>query len=1016
GEVDLTWTLRAEPSGFYLPGYQVGELGDNWFEYSDFFYPSIWGTRVDSGEDQTDPDGTWSIQNQLTNVDVYEREVTLPANYIFSVTAQDETGFQVSNQTEMLVHPSDFYIGIKPSTWMTVADQSVTFDILAVDWEKEPDGVHPLKAEFSKVTWNHTIGEIGQIDYSREKELVAEETFSTDRQGTAEITFTPEEPGTYQVDIYGGGARTEITLWVGGPGTTAWPTQTNQKIRLVQDQENYQPGDEAVVFIPNPFPDGAQALVTVERHKVISYETISITASGTTITIPLGEEDAPNVYLSVTLIGQESEGGISFRQGYLNLLVEPKEHILQVEVLGKPEKLGPGDEVQFTIRVTNQDGDPLEGEFSLAVVDQAVLALADPNSPLIEEAFYGVQPLAVRMGFPLGMHAGRLVFVAGGLGGGGGEADYAVRDQFEDTGYWQANILTDENGEAQVTFRLPDNLTTWQADARGVTKDTEVGEGGTEIVTTKDLLIRPVTPRFLVAGDHLALAAVVHNNTSSALTADVSLQAAGIQLDKPDYASQTVTIPAGGRTRVEWWGTVNEVDEVDLVFQAEAGSFQDAVKPYQGPLPVKQYTAPVSFGTSGILQEAGQVLEIVTLPRTYDPTDGSLDIEISPSLAAAILNALDALEEDEPYSTLAVLSHFLPNAITYQTLQELDLDYPQLESRLDLLIPETLDALTAAQNEDGGWGWWQGGTSDPEISSYILFGLTQAQKAGVFVEDLLINQARGYLLATLPAVEMLTETWQYDQLAVRYFALTEAGTDVIGGMKDLAALSSQIDPSSQALLAVALEAQLPGNSQTQTLLSNLGSMAIRTATGTHWENSNDSRTWLNNSTTTTAMVVYALARIEDSPGLLPEAVRYLVSAKTPEGDWRSAYETGWAILALNEVLKTTGDFSSGYDFSSIVNGTELISGRAEGPTQLEAAGASLPVESLYAEEPNALVINRSEGDGTLYYKAHLLVYRPAEDVQPYGRGLSLSRVYADFNEDNKVRFTQSGSTGDLLEV
>ncbi|MCJ7735488.1 MAG: MG2 domain-containing protein, partial [Anaerolineales bacterium] len=341
GEVDLTWTLRAEPAGFYLPGYQVGELGDNWFEYSDLFYPSIWGTRVDSGEDQTDPDGTWSIQNQLTNVDVYEREVTLPANYIFSVTAQDETGFQVSNQTEMLVHPSDFYIGIKPSTWMTVADQSVTFDILAVDWEKEPDGVHPLKAEFSKVTWNHTIGEIGQIDYIREKELVAEETFSTDRQGAAEITFTPEEPGTYQVDIYGGGARTEITLWVGGPGTTAWPTQTNQKIRLVQDQESYQPGDEAVVFIPNPFPDGAQALVTVERHKVISYETISITASGTTITIPLGEEDAPNVYLSVTLIGQESEGGISFRQGYLNLLVEPTQHILQVEVLGKPEKLGP---------------------------------------------------------------------------------------------------------------------------------------------------------------------------------------------------------------------------------------------------------------------------------------------------------------------------------------------------------------------------------------------------------------------------------------------------------------------------------------------------------------------------------------------------------------------------------------------------------------------------------------------------------------------------------------------------
>ncbi|MCJ7715723.1 MAG: MG2 domain-containing protein, partial [Anaerolineales bacterium] len=430
GDVDLAWTLRAEPTRFTLPGYQVGELGDNWFAYSGIYYPSIWGTRVESGESLTEADGKWSIQNQLTNIDIYEREVTLPANYIFSVTAEDETGFQVSGQTEMMVHPSDFYIGVKPSAWMTEADQVVDFDILVVDWEKEPDGVHPLKAEFSKVIWNHEIGEIGQIEYTRETELVAEKVFSTDQQGTAELSFRPEEPGTYQLDIYGDGARTEVTLWVGGPGTTAWPTQTNQKIKLVANQDSYQPGDEAVVFIPNPFPDGAQALITIERHKVISSETISITTSGTTLTIPLGEQDSPNVYLSVTLIGQEVDGGVNFRQGYLNLLVEPAEQILQVEVIGEPEKLGPGDEVQFTVRVTNQDGDPLVGEFSLAVVDQAVLALADSNSPLIEDAFYGVQPLAVRMGFPLGMHAGRMVFVPGGMGGGGGEADYAVREQF----------------------------------------------------------------------------------------------------------------------------------------------------------------------------------------------------------------------------------------------------------------------------------------------------------------------------------------------------------------------------------------------------------------------------------------------------------------------------------------------------------------------------------------------------------------------------------------------------------
>ena len=1016
GDVDLTWSMRAAPTSFYLPGYQVGEINSNWFTYSDSYYASSWGTAMEEGESTTDQNGLWEGTGKLTNVDIYDREVSLPANYILSVTAQDESGFQVSGQAQMLVHPSDYYIGVHPSAWIAEADQEVEFDILAVDWNKDPDGVHALKAEFNKVTWNYQVGEFGQMDYTREEELVSTLQVTTGQDGTASFSFTPGQPGTYQLDVYGDGARTEVTLWVGGPGTISWPALTNQKIKLTSDQDSYQPGDTAEVFIPNPFPGDANALITLERDKVRSYQAISISGTGTLLQIALQEKDAPNVYLSATLIGEEPDGRISFRQGYLNLLVDPGEKILNVEVLGEPQRLGPGEEVQFTIRVTDQAGEPQQGEFSLAVVDEAVLALADPFSLDIAEAFYGVKPLSVEMGLPLGMHAGLSVFVAGGMGGGGADVDNSVRDQFEDTGYWQADVVTDSNGEAFVKVQLPDNLTTWQADARGVTKDSRVGQADAEVVTTKDLLIRPVTPRFLVAGDHLALAAVVHNNTSSDLQADVTLQASGLVLDIPEFSTQTVDIPAGGRTRVEWWGVVEDTDLADLTFLAEAGEYSDGVKPYLGPLPVLRYLTPISFGTSGVLDQPGDKLEIVSLPRSYDPSAGSLDIELSPSLAAAMLNALDALEEEEPYSTEAVLSYFLPNAVTYQTLQELDLDYPRLESRLESLIPETLDALSSSQNEDGGWGWWEGGASDSEISSYILFGLLQAKNTGVFVDDLMIQKGTGYLMATLPALDMLAESWQFDRLALRYFVLTEAGVNVQTGMQSLADRGVQLSPGYQALLALALESADPGNQRTQSLLSNLGGTGIRTATGLHWENAPDSQTWINSDTTTTAMVIYALARVENAPELLPEAVRYLVSTKTSRGDWWSLYETSWSILALNEVLKGSDELSSTYDFSASVNGRELISGSAGGSAQLEAVSASLPVEDLYSSDPNALVINRSEGSGSLYYKAHLLIYRQAEDVQPFGRGLSLSRVYSEVEPEGAARFVQSGKAGDLIKV
>jgi uncharacterized protein YfaS (alpha-2-macroglobulin family) len=1015
GEVELEWHLRAEPTVFYLPGYRTGELDSNWFAYPGSYYPGSRATRVAEGLGETGQAGDWEIDGTLGAVDIYDREVSLPARYILSVTAQDETGFEVTGQDQMLVHPSEFYIGVQPSVWMAKAGEEVEFEIIVVDWEREPDGAHSLQAEFYKVVWNYEIGEIGQIDYSQEKELIAEENFSTGGDGEAQISFIPEEPGTYQLDIYGEGARTEVTLWVGGVGTTAWPTQTNEKINLIADRESYQPGDEAQVFIPNPFPEEAQALITLERGRVLLHQTISLTGSGKVVEIPLREEDAPNIYLSVTLIGQNAKGDVDFRQGYLNLLVDPGERILEVEVIGEPDRLGPGEEVEFTIRIIDQEGNPQAGEFSLAVVDKAVLALSDPFAPSIEEAFYGVQPLAVRMGFPLGMHAGRMVFVPGGMGGGGGDLVSSLREKFEDTGYWQADVVTDSIGEAQVRFILPDNLTTWQAQVRGVTKDTAVGESTEEIITTKDLLIRPVTPRFLVAGDHIALAAVVHNNTEEDLSVDVSLVGSGVVLDNPEESTQRVEVAAGGRIRVEWWGTAIETDWADLLFSAEGQNYSDAVKPYQGPLPIIRYLAPVTFGTSGELVEAGQELEIVSLPRSFAPEVGELDIEISPSLAATIKIALEALEERELYSNESIMSHFLPNMITYQTLKTLDLEFHQLENRLDLLISDTLDALAVSQNSDGGWSWRGGGASDPEISSYLLFGLIQAQEAGVFVDELMVQRAIGYLMATMPVVDMISEPWQYNQQAMRYFSLTEAGVDVRGGMKALATLQTQLDPGYQALLAIALETSEPGTEEARSLISNLSSKGIRIATGLHWESQQENRARLSSPTTTSAMAVYALARLGENSADLPDALRYLVSMKNWKGDWWSSFETSWTILALNEALKRSDELTSSYAYSASLNGREIMSGAVEGPAQLETAQASVPVKNLFLVDPNSLVFNRSEGSGTLYYKTHLLAYRPAEEAQPFGRGISLSRVYRKLN-DSSTQFTQSGSVGDLIQV
>ena len=121
-----------------------------------------------------------------------------------------------------------------------------------------------------------------------------------------------------------------------------------------------------------------------------------------------------------------------------------------------------------------------------------------------------------------------------GSGGGKGSDEYGVievRQDFPDTAYWEAHLVTGEDGKATVTVTLPDNLTTWRMDARAVTVDTLVGQASVDLVSTKPLLVRPQTPRFFVVGDEVLLGAAVHHNTAKDLNVDVTLNGDGISLE-----------------------------------------------------------------------------------------------------------------------------------------------------------------------------------------------------------------------------------------------------------------------------------------------------------------------------------------------------------------------------------------------------------------------------------------------------------------------------------------------------
>jgi alpha-2-macroglobulin len=1028
--------LHAQISAHYFFGAPAGNLTAHWSLFRTRQYPEIpggfisgrldtswlmpWMPSSDSnvyvmdGQVQIGTDGTASIT--VPGQDLHDRLDTAARDMQqldLEVTVEDEGGLPVSARGSMRIHPSSYYIGVRPEQWSGQVAQEIYYTIRTVDWQNNPAADKPLTARFLKVKWvqQQTADPLAPPDYKMETTEVGSTDFRTSQQGEARLAFTPAEPGTFMLEVVGTGASaetveeqplTQALTWVGGPGATEWPNLPNQHILLRSDGGTsgnpYQPGQTAHVFIPNPFEGGALGLVTVERGKVMRSFVVQIQGASYDLQLPLSNEDAPNIYVTVTLLGRTNNRP-DFRVGNLELAVDPSAQVLQVEVQTSPAQPQPGEEVTVNIRVKDADGKPVEGEFSLALVDKAVLALADPNSKPIVEAFYGPQPLGVLSSYSLAEYSGRLLYSPLGRGGGAGEAPavQAVRTNFADTAYWNGTVQTDVTGTAQIILTLPDNLTTWQANVRGLSSDARVGQATMDLTASKPLLVRPVAPRFAVPGDHLALAALVHNNTQGALQASVRMEAAGFTLDDLNQAVQRVDLQPGERRQVSWWGVVQDVAALDLTFSAEADQpggapLGDATHPELNPLPILPYAAPQTYGTSGILAEASDHVELVSLPRSFTPTGGELSVELTPSLSATILDGLKTLDAYPHDFTEPILSRLIPNLATYQALKDLQLEDDALRSSLQSAATSSVERLVRLQNENGGWGWAAGYRSDVYISSYALLGLSRAAQVGIFVDPQVLQKGRDYLSATLTPLEKL-QPWQVDQLAFQYYVLQQAGqTDI--NLPQLYEVRGLLSPWGKAFLAVAMKNQSPGDQRVLELTSELQTSAKRSTTGANWQDDNPA--WHSWSTPnfTTAVVVYAIAQIDPKSQVMGDATRYLLLQRNPSGGWSSSYETAWVLMALDEVMRATGDVKANYSFSARLNGSPLL----EGQVQLSAlpaspVTASVPLANLRANTPNPLVIQRGAGDGRLYYRAYLEVGRPAQDAPAIQRGLSISREY-----------------------
>ena len=1048
------------------------------------------------GTGTTDNNGNFQIAIPITTElrDYAGQIISGPVSISVEANASGADNQIIAGRTSVTVHPADYYLGVATDQYVIQENKTFTISTVAVDWNGTRLSGKAIDISLYRRSWDNRFiaDEVGGGQWSSKvvDELITKTQTSSDAQGLITLPISVTKAGSYHVVVHGtdGAGRTVQSsrfVWATGSDYVPWFRENNDRVNLVTNKSSYLPGETADILIPSPFVStpaaagesqngGHLALITVERGHIRRSEVVKINSSSYVYHLPLTLEDVPNIYVSVVLFkgaglpspaaAGEGQGGslqreglrAEFKVGYIGLKVEPVKQIFKITLTPDRKLAQPGETVNYAVLATDADGKPVQGQFSIDLVDKGILNLLPRTTDEIVQVFYGLRGSRVNTAIGLSVSGNRVTsdelnrlrqqntsILTNGYAGGALEAAPAsaeaprpaapavardamaksdgdqqqapgpqVRQNFADTAFWSAAITTSADGKASISISLPDNLTTWVMRAVGIDTQTRVGEATVDVVATKPLLIRPVAPRFLVVNDVVELGAVINNNTDVAQEAQVSLSVVGVVEVNGNPPSdgrlptQTMTIPAQGEVRASWTVSVTDATQADLTFMVQSldGQYSDAAKPRlstapNGGLKINRWSAPEVVGTAGDLAEEGSRTEVVALPPALDNTQGALTVRLDPSLAASMQAGLTYLETFPYECAEQVVSKFLPNVLTYRAMQELGLKNADLETQLPGLVRDSLSRLYVLQHSDGGWGWWRDDESNPNISAYVVFGMLKARAAGFEVSEDAFQRGLQFLQGTLTSVTPTSAFYELNEETYKLYVLGEAGQPNPEKLIDLYNARDNMSHYAKALLALALAKVERSDARIKTLFADLNGAVIQSATGAHWEEKNVDWWAMNSDIRTTAMVLDAMTQLDFGNGgasvtpILPNVVRWLMVARNADGFWHSTQETAWSLIALTDWMKATNELNGNYEFGAFLNDGNIAQGKASPATITQTTIITLPVASLLRDVGNKLTIARGAGDGRLYYTAHLKAYLPVPSIKAADRGIAVQRRY-----------------------
>jgi alpha-2-macroglobulin len=897
-------------------------------------------------------------------------------------------------------------------------------------------------------------------------------------------------------------------------------------IELVPDKLSYGPKDTLRLRV-NSDQTNAHVWLFLRAEQGGGREARRIVLDGRSgeVEIPLSINDMPNTFIEAMTVH-----GARVHSTVRQILLPPESRVLEVTVEPAKAKVKPQEKSSLVVTIRDADGKPFAGSATLAIYDKSLEAITGgSNAGPIRENFWSwkrdywgpsipssvpispgnlVKPEAEAMieleqsrygvGYPIGRSVG-FNGGAGGVRGGksmkgvmeladdasgapivameartkagaGQDGESAgpailVRRDFADLLKWSGEVKTDANGRAEIPLEFPDNLTTWKARVWALGEGTRVGEGSAEIITSKQLLVRLEAPRFLVEKDEAVFSAVVHNDYEIAKTVQVSLELEGGVTEVMTGETQSVEIPAKGESRIDWRVRATKEGELTVRMKAVADDDGDAM---ERKLPVVVHGMLRQEAWSRVVepgQDSAKIVFNVPAERRVDQT--KLTVRVSPSVAAAVVDAIPYLADYPHGCTEQTLNRFVPAVIAQKLVKDLGVNLDEIRTKRNNLNPQELgdpkeraerwkqwqrnpvfdpeelsqmvktgfDKLDSMQNSDGGWGWFSGygEHSYAHTTAVVVHGLLTAKASGAEVPEKLLKQGLNWLegsekkeVAALRryAIRMaaekagkkvkpqkLEEKANADSLdAWVRMVLGEGGRDGDAMVDFLVRDHLSLPIFARCLLGLELH-RTKENGRRDEVMATISQFLKRDEENqTNFldlKNEGYWWYWYGSDVEAHAWYLKLLSAVKPQAKETRGLVKYLVNNRKHASYWNSTRDTAYAIEAIAAYLKASGELVQEIEIEVMIDGKSLrkISISRD---NLFAFDGTIHVDAAELASGQHEIELRRTGQGALYANAYLEVFSLEEFLPKAGLEVKVERhIYKLTPEDKSTAVPDS---------